>query len=122
MARSHEFGQVCEDLAAAALAARGWSIVARNFRYGHKEIDLIARRGATVAFIEVKGRSRTDFGHPLECIGSGKRRDVEAAARWWIVRHGRADDSYRFDAVAVTLHSGGAPVVEHVENAWSSAR
>lgn len=118
MGRTHDFGRRCETLAAAELARRGWRIVARNFRHGHKEVDLIVQRGRTVAFVEVKGRSGPAFGHPLEAIGAVKRREVESAARGWIARHGRPGDRYRFDAVAVIRYCRNDSRVEHLEDAW----
>ncbi|MGH7576560.1 MAG: YraN family protein [Longimicrobiales bacterium] len=118
MGRSHDFGRRCEALAAAELAARGWVIVARNFRHGHKEVDLIVRRGHTIAFVEVKGRSGQAFGHPLEAIGHGKRREVESAARGWIARHGRPGDRYRFDAVSVILNGREPARIDHIVDAW----
>lgn len=117
MARSHEVGRHGEDLAAELLRGRGWRVLARNWRFGHKEVDLIAQRGPTVAFVEVKARTGTRFGHPLDAVGSGKRRDLSLAARAWIARHGRPGQSYRFDAVTV-VRDGSATTVEHVEDAW----
>jgi putative endonuclease len=118
MARSHRFGRLCEDMAASLLAGRGWTILARNYRLGHKEIDLIVRRGATVAFVEVKGRSGPDWGHPLDAIHGLKRREIERVARSWVSRHGRPGDIYRFDAVSVTRVPGRPPCLDHVEDAW----
>lgn len=118
MGRTHDFGRRCEALAAAELSRRGWRILARNFRHGHKEVDLIVRRGRTVAFVEVKGRSGPRFGHPLEAIGTGKRREVESAARGWIARNGEPGERYRFDAVAVIRDGRADSRVEHHEDAW----
>lgn len=118
MSRRHEFGRRCEALAATELARRGWRVLDRNFRYGHKEVDLIVRRGRVVAFVEVKGRSDLTFGHPLEAIGAAKRREIESAARGWIARHGQPGDRYRFDAVAIIRESRQNPRVDHVEDAW----
>jgi putative endonuclease len=106
-----------EALAADYLCARGWTILARNFRLGHKEIDIVARRGDLVAFVEVKTRSGRGYGHPLEAITSAKRREIALVARAWTARHGARGDLYRFDAVAV-LWEGPTPIVEHVEGAW----
>ena len=117
MARSHELGKRGEALAAALLAARGWTILERNWRFGHKEIDLIAEREGTVAFIEVKARSGRAFGHPLDAVTVRKRRELEIAARVWIARNGRCGQSYRFDAVWV-LREGAELSVRHVEDAW----
>lgn len=118
MARAHRTGRLCESLAASALERDGWSILARNFRDGPREIDLIARRGELVAFIEVKGRTDTSHHHPLEAIGPFKRRDLARAARLWIAAHGRRGDLYRFDAVSVIGPRSTSPRVEHVEDAW----
>ena len=107
-----------EQLAADHLARAGWTVLHRNFRMGHKEIDLVARRGEVVAFVEVKTRGGLGYGHPLEAIGWKKRREIQQVAAAWIDRHGKDGDVYRFDAVAVLVPAGGAPQVEHVEDAW----
>jgi putative endonuclease len=117
MGRYHVFGRACEAAAAKSLAESGWQVVARNYRCGHKEIDLIIRRGTTVAFVEVKGRSGTSHGHPLETIGYRKRRELAAAARGWIAEHGESGTLYRFDAIAVSPGPRGLEV-EHIEDAW----
>lgn len=107
-----------EEIAARHLRERGWTVLDRNFRLGRKEIDLVARRGETVAFVEVKTRGGRGYGHPLEAITWKKRREIGQVAQAWIDRHGRDGDVYRFDAVAVLVGGGGEPVVEHVEDAW----
>ena len=112
------FGRACEALAANRLIADGWRIIARNYRFGRREIDLIASRRSVVAFIEVKGRRGTGYGHPLEAITWRKRDEIQTVARHWIERHGSVGQTYRFDAVAVTLSASGTPLVEHVEDAW----
>jgi putative endonuclease len=117
MGSSHDLGRNGEELAALALAADGWRVLHRNYRLGHKEIDLIARRGRVIAFVEVKTRAGSAFGHPLEAVTSAKRREIETVARAWVAGHGRPGLSYRFDAVAVTWR-GARPTIEHIENAW----
>ena len=117
MSESHVFGRSCEALAAEHLEAHGWQIVARNYRFGRREIDLIAERGGITAFLEVKGRSGRRYGHPLEAITALKRREIGAVARHWIARHGRAGAVYRFDAIAVVRGPAGA-CGEHGEDAW----
>jgi len=107
-----------EQIAAALLERKGWTIVDRNFRVGRREIDLVARRGEVVAFVEVKTRSGLAYGHPLEAITWRKRREIQQVALGWISRHGRPGEVYRFDAVAVQLPASGGPTIEHVEDAW----
>lgn len=118
MAESHELGRRGEELAAALLQERGWAILDRNFRFGHKEIDLVARLGRLVAFVEVKTRRGLDYGHPMEAIGRLQRREIARVARAWIARHGRRGDLYRFDAISVLLQDGRLPQVDHLEDAW----
>ena len=118
MAQSHRLGLRGEDLAARHLERTGWRILARNWRFGHKEIDLIARRGRTVAFVEVKTRARLRWGHPLLAIDARKRGEIERVARVWVARHGRVGDEYRFDAIALHADDRGALRLEHVEDAW----
>jgi putative endonuclease len=117
MALSHEYGRICESIAARHLASSGWTIVVRNYRFGHREIDIIARREDVVAFVEVKGRSAAGFGHPLESITRMKRAEIERVAMQWVARYGTSRDVYRFDAIAVS-GAGDDVVVEHVEDAW----
>lgn len=107
-----------EEIAALHLERSGWRVLHRNYRLGHKEIDLVALRGEVVAFVEVKTRSGRGYGHPLEAITAKKRREIRQVALAWIDRHGRPEYTYRFDAVAILLPAGGAPEVEHVEDAW----
>jgi putative endonuclease len=117
MSSSHDLGRRGEALAARVLERAGWTVLHRGFRFGRKEIDLIARRGRLVAFVEVKTRGGTRFGDPLAAVTAAKRREIETVARAWIARHGRPADLYRFDAVAVRWE-GGAAAVDHVEDAW----
>lgn len=115
---SHDLGRKGEEIAEAMLRRKGWSVVARNFRLGHKEIDLVVRNGNLVAFVEVKTRAGLGFGHPLEAITRAKRREISRVAAAWIAKNGRPGEVYRFDAVAITWHGRGRPEVRHVEDAW----
>jgi putative endonuclease len=107
-----------EEIAARFLERAGWTVLDRNFRVGRKEIDLVVRRGDTVAFVEVKSRSGAGYGHPLEAITWKKRREIHQVAAGWIDRHPMTAVTYRFDAVAVSFRRDGPPLVEHVEDAW----
>ncbi|HKJ92126.1 MAG TPA: YraN family protein [Longimicrobiales bacterium] len=118
MSAAHELGRRGETLVAELLERRGWRVLHRNYRFGHKEIDLVARRGRTVAFVEVKARAGGGYGDPLEAINALKRREIETVARAWIGRHGRASDAYRFDAAGVFWPRGGPARVRYVKDAW----
>ncbi|HSJ26467.1 MAG TPA: YraN family protein [Longimicrobiales bacterium] len=115
MAEHNDYGARAEDLAARALADAGWEVMHRNWRWRHKELDIVARKGDIVAFVEVRARRSTSFGHPAATITRRKQRDLATAAWAWVAAHGRRNDVYRFDVVTVT-GLDGAP--DHLEAAW----
>ena len=119
MSTPHEFGRAAEDAAASFLEAAGYIILHRGFRFGHREIDLIVRAGSTVAFVEVKARRGSGFGHPLAAVTALKRREISIVANAWAAHHARPDDLLRFDAVAVELDPGSTVLrIEHTPDAW----
>lgn len=110
-------GPLSEHLATLYLVRAGWQILARNYRVNRKEIDIIAQRANTVAFVEVKARAGAGYGSGLEAITWKKRREIAHVAQAWIDRCGTRELEYRFDAIAITWY-GSRPAVEHIENAW----
>ena len=109
-----------ERIAIAFLTSCGWSVEAHRFRIGRHEVDLIIRKGRTVAFVEVKTRRSRTFGSGLEAVNRRKQRDISRVARGWMLRHGRSGDEYRFDLVFVDASMGSNREVEHVMDAWRS--
>ena len=107
-----------EDVAAAYLTRAGWTIVSRNFRAGRKEIDLVARRGEVVAFVEVKTRASRSTGHPFEAIDQQKQLRIAKVAQEWINLHGENGLTYRFDAIGVARGVGASPRIYHLPDAW----
>jgi putative endonuclease len=92
-----------EWLAAMALRLKGWRIVERNFRCPLGEIDVIARKGDLIAFVEVKARASQS--EALDAVTGKAKRRIANAARYWIGRQPDADRlSWRFDIVAVSPH------------------
>ncbi|MBA3032764.1 MAG: YraN family protein [Gammaproteobacteria bacterium] len=94
---SQSLGAVAEAAAAQYLAARGLTVIARNFRVKGGEIDLICRDAATTVFVEVRRRASADFGGAAASITLTKQRRLILAARHWLVQHG--DCACRFDCV-----------------------
>ena len=95
---AYRTGHGAERVAALWLRLHGWRMLARRYGVKGGEIDLVARRGATIAFVEVKWRAALDDA--VAAIDSAKRRRMARAARVFIARHGReAGLSYRADAV-----------------------
>lgn len=97
MSETQVKGAAAEELAAHHLAERGLRVIERNFRVRGGEIDLVCRDGATVVFVEVRLRRRSDFGGAAASITAAKRAKVVMAARHWLARHGEAP--CRFDCV-----------------------
>lgn len=114
------FGAWGERIAAEYLERRGWSVLARNYRLSRKEIDLIARQGCTIAFIEVKTRSDERFAHPLESLGIIQRRRIAEVAAAWVSEHGSEAEVYRFDLICVLRSREGEIRIDHLPDAWSA--
>ncbi len=106
-------GARAEALAADFLAARGLAIVARNFRCRRGEIDVIARDGDTLVFVEVRLRSPGGFGDAAASITAAKRARIAAAALFYLARLSRTP-SCRFDAVL--LDTLDAPRIEWLQD------
>jgi putative endonuclease len=96
-------GGEAEEAAARYLARHGLEILRRNYRTRQGEIDLIAREGATLVFVEVRLRTSERFGGALGSIHARKRRRIEAAARHFLMRFKR-EPACRFDVVTLDGH------------------
>jgi putative endonuclease len=117
-------GEIAEELVARRLAAVGWEIVERNARTRYGELDIVARHGNTLVFIEVKGaRAGTAFGpeKPILAIDFRKQQRVRRLATAWMSER-RDQPPYgeiRFDAVGVTLDRNDRAVdVDYVKGAF----
>ena len=98
----HRQGAAAESVAADALRGAGYQVLEQRFRYGHSDVDLVARRGAVVVFVEVKSRTDERFGAASEAVTARKQANLVRAASVWLTRHGRAWNSLRFDVITVT--------------------
>ena len=117
-----ERGNWGEDRAARYLRLHGYRIVERNFRCRQGEIDIIARKGEIVAFVEVKQRKNADFGEAREFVTYAKQRRLIAAAGQWLVKTG-CELQPRFDVIEVYAPDGTKtlfPKINHIENAFSA--
>ncbi|MEB2345934.1 MAG: YraN family protein [Deltaproteobacteria bacterium] len=109
-----------EARAAAWLEARGWRVLARNLRAGGVELDLVAGRGALVAFVEVKTRASRGAGTPAEAVDRRKRARLVRGAAAWLAAHGRPGLHARFDVIACERGPDGAWRLEHLEGAFDA--
>lgn len=113
-------GERGERMAERWLRERGWAILDRRFRSGHRDIDLVAERDDVVAFVEVKARSGTRCGEPVEAVTWRKQRELVRSALVWLDHHGRPDRSYGFDVIGVVIQ-GDRVRIRHLENAFGRA-
>jgi len=112
-------GASAEIIAAWLLRLKGYRILARRFRAGTGEIDLIAARGDVIAFVEVKARRRRDDA--AIAITADKQRRIASAARIWLARHpGLANHTLRLDAVFIGELSWSTPwrALRHGTSGW----
>ena len=110
-------GKAGEDLACRELERRGYAIVARRYRAHRGELDIIARDGATLVFVEVKAREDLRFGGGASAITALKRRRMARVALDYMARHHVVDGPCRFDVVSIHFEAG-EPVFELFQNAF----
>jgi putative endonuclease len=118
MAAKDDLGRRGEELAAHFLVNAGMSIVDRNWRCSQGEIDIVARDGDELAFVEVKTRSTVAFGHPLEAITVAKLARLRRLAAAWCETHPDAYRAIRIDAVAVIVPFRGPVEIEHLARVY----
>jgi putative endonuclease len=112
-------GALGESRAIEHLRARGFRIVARNQRCGGVEIDVIARRGGLVVFVEVKTRRSRRLGLPEDAVDARKQARLVAGASAWLREHPGAAARIRFDVI-VCEGEPGALRVRHLEGAFDA--
>jgi len=116
MAKHNELGEKGEQLAVDYLIAKGYTIVKRNYRFQKAEVDIIAQLKDTLAIVEVKTRSTTDFGNPQDFVKPKQiQRLVKAVDEYVIVN--KLDVEVRFDIIAIVKQEKGFKI-EHLEDAF----
>ena len=111
-------GAVGEDAVAHWYAAAGYAVLARNWRVREGEIDIVARRGQTIVFCEVKTRRGDAFGSPAEAVTARKQARLRKLAVRWLADNQVRADVLRFDVASVTPDGRGAWVVDVLEAAF----
>jgi len=114
------FGKTGEDLACRELERRGYAIIARRYRRRGGELDIVARDGPTIVFVEVKTRDGRQYGDAAESVTWIKRRRMARLALDYVTRHRLTECPCRFDVVSIHLENG-RPLVEVYKNAFDLA-
>jgi len=117
MTDKQKTGEIGEALAKTHLEGLGMEIVAMGYRHARVELDLIARKGECLVFVEVKTRRGLGWGHPSGAVSAAKERNIARAAAAYM-REVDHQWEVRFDIVAILLHQDGTHTLEHMPDAF----
>ncbi|MCU6723988.1 Uncharacterised protein family UPF0102 [uncultured Clostridium sp.] len=108
-----ETGTQYEERAAEYLIAQNYQILERNYRIRSGEIDIIARDGTVLVFMEVKYRKNDESGNPLEAVDIRKQRKIIKVARYYLYQKKYGDVPCRFDVIGIC-----GSHIEHIKDAF----
>ncbi|MBI4449710.1 YraN family protein [Candidatus Uhrbacteria bacterium] len=112
------FGTLAEHYAAVYLASQGYRVLEHNVRTPVGELDLVARRGREIVFVEVKARKSHAYGTPEESVNLVKQRHLIRSSQAYIAAHRELRGlPYRIDVIAITWRGDAEPEVVHIPNA-----
>ncbi len=117
MAKQQIIGQRGENEAAAHIAQMGYTILERNWRIGKAEVDIIAKDGEVLVFIEVKAKTYTHFGAPEESVSTHKENLLIDAAGHYMELIGH-EWEIRFDIISIIFDNKELPVIQHFKDAF----
>jgi putative endonuclease len=112
-----ELGIKGEQIAREHLMINGYRILDVNWRHGHKEIDVVARKGEEIVVVEVKTRLENYTVEPWEAVTASKIRNIVEVADAWLQIH-QVDLETRFDVISVVIKKDGSHLLEHFEGAF----
>ncbi len=116
ISRTQDLGRAGELEAERFLKNAGLSIVDRNVRVGKFEIDLIAKDGDEIIFVEVKTRRSDKWGYPEGSVDYKKQKALKKAGRYYFLKHCNQKQTYRFDIIAITCEPTIS--IEWIKNAF----
>ena len=113
-----DFGTWGEEVASRYLERNGYEILERNFRCRTGELDIVAKIGSTLCFVEVKSRKGMATGFPSEAVTREKQQHLRSAAMFYLYSHPhQGTELLRMDVIEI-LHSDGKTYLRHIENAF----
>jgi putative endonuclease len=116
MAKRSEVGAWGEAIAARRLAEQGYTVLARNWRHGHGELDIVAARAGVIVFVEVRTRRSDAYGKPEETLTPRKRAKLIETAQAYLDAHNLPDAPWQIDMIAIDLDGRNAVArYEHYE-------
>ena len=117
MATHNDIGALGEQIALEYLLERKYQILETNWVCGHKEVDIIAKDGDTIVFVEVKTRHSTCLVEPEATVDVYKQRHLIWAANSFVNRY-QYDNDVRFDIIAIVIDKNNEKRIEHIEDAF----
>ena len=116
MAAHNELGKWGEDLAVAHLQGKDYTIIERDWKSGHRDIDIIAKdETGTIVFVEVKTRRNRVFGEPEDAIDYKKMQSLQQAINHY-VKFRRINSEVRFDIISIVGTIGSEPSINHIKD------
>lgn len=119
---SRQIGNEGEELAAAYLESKGYTILEQNYHFERAEVDIVAYNESFIIFVEVKKRATNWFGEPEEYIDDEKMENVYKAAEAWIYERKMDGAPVRFDVISILQKDSEAPDIKHFKNVFVPGR
>lgn len=120
---TRDIGNEGEELAAAYLESKGYTILERNYHFQHAEVDIVAYDNESyIVFVEVKQRANNRYGEPEEYVDGEKIANIYKAAEAWIYERKMDGAPVRFDVISILHPPNEAPEIKHFENAFTRRR
>ena len=115
MAAHNELGKWGEDLAADYLQHKGYTIIERDWKSGRRDLDIVAKNGNVIVFVEVKTRRNSLYGQPEEAVDYRKLQSLQQAINHYIkFRH--ISQEVRFDIISIVGTIGSEPDIQHIQD------
>ena len=115
--KTFTLGSEGEELAVKFLKKRDYTIIARNYKTIIGEVDIIAKDGDTIVFVEVKTRANDTFGYPFEAVNRNKRKKLKNLALLYLKKQ-RQEFAVRFDVISISCIHNGKKSIEHIIDAF----
>ncbi len=112
-------GNKGEEIAENYLIGKGYQILDTNWFWGHREIDIVARLGDEIVFVEVKTRDENFTVEPWEAVTANKIKNIVSVADHWL-RYRKIDLEGRFDVISIVVKRDGTHSLEHFERAFNA--
>lgn len=120
---NREIGDEGEELAAAYMESKGYTVLERNYHFEHAEVDIVAYNNEShIIFAEVKKRSTNRYGEPEEYVSEDKISNIYKAAEAWLYERRMDGVPVRFDVISIVQKKNEAPDIKHFEDAFTPGR